>query len=64
MTKITKHLRSVEDIKKELQENPENIKYYMGYMGYESQHEGSVDYIFEKIQEYNKNIITNSKKYE
>ena len=61
MTKITKHLRSVEDIKKELQENPENIKYYMGY---ESQHEGSVDYVFEKIQEYNKNIITNSNNYE
>jgi hypothetical protein len=52
MTKITKHLQSVDDIKKELEEHPENIKYYMGYMGYESQHEGSIDYLEQKIKEY------------
>lgn len=61
MTKITKHLRSVEDIKKELQENPESIKYYMGYMGYESQYEGSIDYVEEKIKEY-KNKQNENKK--
>ncbi len=52
MTKITKHLRSEENIKKELQEHPKNIKFYMGYMGFQSEHEGSIDYIEEKIKEY------------
>ena len=52
MTKITKHLLSVEEIKKELEEHPENIKYYMGYMGYESQDENSMDFVKEKIEEY------------
>jgi predicted phosphoadenosine phosphosulfate sulfurtransferase len=61
MTKIIKHLRSVEDIKNELKENPENIKYYMGYMGYESQYEGSIDYVEEKIKEY-KNKQNENKK--
>ena len=56
MTKITKHLQSVADIKKELEQHPENIKFYMGYMGFESQHEGSIDYIEEKIKEYNNTI--------
>lgn len=52
MTKIIKYLRSVDEIKKELEEHPANIKYYMGYMGYESLHEGSIDFINEKIQEH------------
>ena len=52
MTKITKYLRSVDDIKKELEENPNNIRYYMGYMGYESQDESSIDFVKEKIEEY------------
>ncbi len=52
MTKITKHLRSVEDIKKELEQYPENIVFYMGYMGFQSEHEGSIDYVEEKIKEY------------
>ena len=52
MTKITKHLRSVDEIKKELEEHPENIKYYMGYMGYITSHEGSIDFVNKKIEEY------------
>ena len=52
MTKIIKHLRSVDEIKKELEEHPENIKYYMGYMGYIASHEGSIDFVNEKIEEY------------
>ena len=52
MTKITKYLRSVEELKKELEEQPENIKHYMGYMGYEAEDEGSLDYIKEKKFEY------------
>ncbi len=61
MTKITKHLRSVEDIRKELEEHPENIKFYMGYMGFESQYTGSIDYVEEKIKEY-KNKQNENKK--
>ena len=52
MTKITKHLRSVDEIKKELEEHPENIRYYMGYMGYESHDPNSIDFVKEKIEEY------------
>ena len=52
MTKITKHLKSVEEIKKELEMYPENIKYYMGYMGFESHYEGSINFINQKIEEY------------
>ena len=54
MTKITKHLRSVEEIKKELEEHPENITFYMGYMGYQSEDTGSIDFVNEKIKEYKK----------
>jgi hypothetical protein len=52
MTKITKHLRSVEEIKKELEQYPENIVFYMGYMGYQSEDPGSIDFVNEKIKEY------------
>jgi len=62
MTKITKHLRSVEDIKKELEQHPENIIFYMGYMGFESQYTGSIDYVEEKIKEYIKNKKNESTK--
>ncbi len=61
MTKITKYLRSVEDIKKELEQYPENIKFYMGYMGYESEDSCSIDFVKEKIQEY-KNKQNENKK--
>lgn len=62
MTKILKHLRSVEEIKKELKEHPENIKYYMGYMGFQSHYEGSIDFISQKIEEYIKNKKNESTK--
>ena len=61
MTKITKYLRSVEDIKKELEKYPENIIFYMGYMGYQSEDPGSIDFVKEKIEEY-KNKQNESKK--
>lgn len=61
MTKITKHLRSVTEIKNELESNPENIRYYMGYEGYEGP-EGSIDYITEKIEEHIKNKKNESTK--
>ena len=52
MTKTIKYLRTVEEIKKELEENPNNIKYYMGYMGYESNDPNSIDFVTQKIEEY------------
>jgi hypothetical protein len=52
MTKITKYLRNLEELKKELEENPENIKYYIGYMGFNSEDDRSIDFINEKIKEY------------
>lgn len=61
MTKIVKYLRSVDDIKKELDENPQNIKYYMGYMGFHSEYPNSIDFIQQKIEEY-KNKQNESKK--
>lgn len=61
MTKIVKYLPSVDDIKKELDENPQNIKYYMGYMGFNSEYPNSIDFIQKKIEEY-KNKQNESKK--
>ena len=61
MTKITKHLRSVDEIKKELEQYPENIKYYMGYMGYQGP-QGSIDYLTKKIEEHIKNKQNESTK--
>ena len=52
MTKTTKYLRSVEEIKKELEENPNNIRYYMGYMGFNSEDTNSIDFVNKKIEEY------------
>ena len=52
MTKITKYLRSLEEIKKELEENPNNIKYYMGYEGFNSEDPNSIDFVEQKIEEY------------
>ena len=52
MTKTVKYLGNLEDIKKELDAYPENIRYYMGYMGYHSEDPNSIDFIEQKIQEY------------
>jgi len=53
MTYITKHLPSLEELKKELEDNPEKIKYYTKYEGFEGQ-EGTIDYIIEKLEEHYK----------
>lgn len=57
MTYITKYLRDIEDLKKELEETPENIKYYIKYEGFDGSSE-SINYIDEKIKEY---ILNKSK---
>mgnify|MGYP000356436315 FL=1 len=53
MTYITKHLPSLEELKKELEEYPEKIKYYTKYQGFEGAN-GTTDYIIEKLEEHYK----------
>ena len=62
MTKTVKYLGSLEDIKKELDEYPHHIKFYMGYMGYHSEDPNSIDFIEQKIKEYLKNQTNESTK--
>ena len=61
MTYITKHLPKVEDLKKELEDNPKKIETYMKYMGFEGP-EGTIDYITNKIEEHIKNKKNESTK--
>ena len=61
MTYITIHLPKLEELKKELEENPDKIKIYMKYMGFEGP-EGTIDYLTNKIEEYIKNKKNESTK--
>jgi hypothetical protein len=61
MTYITAHLPTLEELKKELEENPKKIETYMKYMGFEGP-EGTIDYITKKIEEHIKNKKNESKK--
>jgi hypothetical protein len=54
MTYITTHLPKLEDLKKELEENPERIKLYAKYEGFDSTDSGSIDFIEQKLREYYK----------
>jgi len=51
MTYITAHLPKLEDLKKQLKENPNKIKTYMKYMGFEGSSE-SIEYLDKEIKEY------------
>jgi hypothetical protein len=53
MTYITKHLPTLEELKKELEEHPERIKIYAKYEGFEGP-DGTTDYIIEKLEEHYK----------
>jgi hypothetical protein len=53
MTYITKHLPSLEELKKELEEHPERIKIYAKYEGFEGP-DGTTDYLIEKLEEHYK----------
>ena len=57
MSYIVKYLSNIEDLKKELETTPENIRYYTKYEGFEGSSE-SIDYIDEKLAEY---ILNKSK---
>jgi len=61
MTYITKHLPSLEELKKELQESPDKIKIYAKYEGFEGP-EGTTDYIIKKLEEHYKNKKNESTK--
>ena len=61
MTYITAHLPPLEELKKELEENPKRIETYMKYMGFEGP-EGTIDYITQKIEEHIKNKKNESTK--
>lgn len=51
MTYITKYLPELEVLKKELETNPTNIRYYVKYMGFVGNSD-SIDYLENKIKEY------------
>ena len=53
MTYITAHLPTLEQLKKELEDNPKRIETYMKYMGFEGP-DGTTDYIIEKLEEHYK----------
>jgi hypothetical protein len=61
MTYITKYLPTVEELEKELEKYPNNIKIYMKYEGFLGP-EGSIDYLTKKIEEHIKNKKNESTK--
>ena len=61
MTYIIAHLPTLEELKKQLEDNPKRIETYMKYMGFEGP-EGTMDYITQKIEEHIKNKKNESTK--
>jgi hypothetical protein len=61
MTYIIAHLPTLEELKKQLEENPKRIETYMKYMGFEGP-EGTIDYLTNKIEEHIKNKKNESTK--
>jgi hypothetical protein len=61
MTYIIAHLPKLEELKKQLEDNPKRIETYMKYMGFEGP-EGTIDYITKKIEEHIKNKKNESTK--
>jgi hypothetical protein len=61
MTYIIAHLPKLEELKKQLENNPKQIETYMKYMGFEGP-EGTIDYITNKIEEHIKNKKNESTK--
>lgn len=51
MSYITKYLPELEDLKKQIESNPDVLKIYAKYMGFNGSSE-SVDYLDKKLQEY------------
>jgi hypothetical protein len=51
VTYITKYLPKLEDLKKQLESNPDNIKHYLKYEGFNGDSD-SMDYLDEQIKSY------------
>ena len=51
MSYITKYLPDLEELKKQIQSNPDVLRIYSKYMGFNGSSE-SVDYLEKKLQEY------------
>lgn len=51
MTYITAHLPTLDELKIQLENDPDRIRIYMKYEGYQGP-EGSIDYLTKKIEEY------------
>ncbi len=58
MTYITAHLSKLEDLKKELERDPDKIRIYAKYMRYEGPSE-SIDYLEVKLKEYSESKNSN-----
>jgi len=54
MTYITANLPTLEELKKQLEIDPDRLRIYMKYEGYQGP-EGSIDYLTKKIEEHIKN---------
>lgn len=51
MTYITKYLSDLDVLKNELETKPDNIRYYIKYMGFVGDSD-SIEYLENKIKEY------------
>jgi hypothetical protein len=52
MTYITKYLPELEDLKKQIESNPDILRYYGKYMGFNGSSD-SIDYLTKKLSENN-----------
>lgn len=51
MTYITARLPKLQDLKRQLEQDPDKLRIYAKYMGYEGPSE-SIDYLEKKLEEY------------
>ena len=54
MSYVYTHLPEIEDLKKNIETNPSVLRYYSKYEGFVGSSE-SIDYLTQKIKEYNEN---------
>lgn len=51
MTYITAHIPKLEELKKQLEERPNLVEYYLKYEGWDGDSD-SIDYLDQKVKEY------------
>lgn len=54
MTYITAYIPKLSELKKQLEERPELVQYYLKYEGWDGDSD-SIEYLDEKVREYIKN---------